>query len=87
MLQCHENPQKLLVLLSKLCYDGQIAIMACKALITLAITDWFAIVISDWRLLSNQSEESSSLIELSHSHVENVLFYNRHSQSNRQLLG
>jgi len=84
MLQCHEKfSQKFLVLFLKLCYDGQTAIMGCKALITLAIADWFAIVIGDWRLFSNQSEQSSSLIKLNHSYLENVLFYNRHSQSNR----
>jgi len=30
-----------------------------KGLITLTIADWIAIVIGDWRLLSNQSEQSS----------------------------
>jgi len=53
------------LLFSKLYYDGQTTIMSCKALITLAIIDWFPIVIGDWRqLFSNQSEESSLLIEL-----------------------
>jgi len=30
-------------------------------LITLAIADWIAIVIDNWRLLSNQSEQNSRL--------------------------
>jgi len=41
-----------------------VSCVSSQGLITLAIADWIAIVIDDWGLLSNQSEQSSHRLTL-----------------------